>query len=236
MSDQFDKFTDRARQALGFADEEARALHHDYVGQEHLLLGLARVEEGLAAKALANLGCGPEQVRESVLAVVGRGAAAPEGAIVLTPRAKRAIELGVEEARDFKHHYVGTEHLLLGLLAEGEGVGAQVLAGLGITADAARAEVLRLLALPQPGVAKQGITRFVSQLVERDRGLKRYNLVLPEELFRQVQELADREHTTVVEVLRRFIKLGLLATRVAETPDSAIILREGGREREVLLL
>jgi ATP-dependent Clp protease ATP-binding subunit ClpA len=234
VADRFEKFTERARRVLVLAQEEARALKHDFLGQEHILLGLVREGEGLAARVLAQSGAEPEAVRSAVLAVVGQGVATVEGELPLTPRAKKGIELAVKEARSLNHDYIGTEHLLLGLLREGEGVGAEVLAGLGITYNEARAEIVRML-LNMPD-QKRGIKQFVSQLVERDRGLKRYNLVLPEDLFQQVQELADREHTTVVEVLRRFIKLGLLATRVSDTPGSALVIREGEREREILML
>ncbi len=218
--DRWSKFTERARLALQYAQEEARGLHHHYIGTEHLLLGLVRVEEGVAAKALANLGAEPANVRKAVEFIISRGTEQVDGEIGMTPRAKKVMELTVDEARRLNHHYVGTEHLLLGLLREGEGVAMRVLTSLGITLEGARDEV----------------TRILSQSMPPAQASKRYNLVVPDSLFREVQELADRQGTTVVEVLRRFIKLGLLATQVMETPGSALVIREGEREREIVLL
>jgi ATP-dependent Clp protease ATP-binding subunit ClpA len=228
-----ERFTDRARQVLARAEEEARALGHDYVGQEHLLLALVQVEEGLAARVLAKLGVTGERMRGGVLAVIGPGQGSPDGPLKLTERAQRAIDLASDEARRLKQHHIGTEHLLLGILNEHEGIGNNILTSLGVRLEAARDEVRSALGESQ---GSQRAWNFMSAFLERDKGLKRYNLVLPEDLYQQVQALAERDNTTVVEVLRRFIKLGLLATRVSEAPDSALIIREGGREREILML
>lgn len=143
----FDKFTDRARRALDLAHEEALRFNHDYLGTEHLLLGLLRVEEGVAARVLRQLGIDLTLVRQSIEFMVGRGDKPPTGAPVLTPRAKRAIELSLDEGNRLSHAYIGTEHLLLGLIREGEGVAASVLAELGATTARLRAEILRVLTL-----------------------------------------------------------------------------------------
>ena len=124
MADRFDKFTERARRVLTLAQEEALRFNHNYIGTEHLLLGLVREGEGVAAKVLANLGVELNKVRSAVEFIIGRGDRAVMGEIGLTPRAKKVIELAVDEARRLGHHYIGTEHLLLGLVREGEGIAA----------------------------------------------------------------------------------------------------------------
>jgi ATP-dependent Clp protease ATP-binding subunit ClpC len=142
----FEKFTDRARRVVVRAQEEARALNHSYMGTEHILLGLVGEGEGLAAKALESLGVSMETVRQRVEEIIGRGEHTPPGRIPFTPRAKRVLELSLSEATQLGHHYVGTEHLLLGLLREGDGVAAQVLTGLGADVDRVRERVVQLLA------------------------------------------------------------------------------------------
>src|SRR5579875_1172978 len=117
--DRFDKFTERARKVLSLAQEEAQRFQHNYIGTEHLLLGLVREGEGVAAKVLANLGVELNKVRSAVEFIIGRGDRIVLGEIGLTPRAKKVIELAVDEARRLNHHYIGTEHLLLGLVREG---------------------------------------------------------------------------------------------------------------------
>ena len=125
--DRFDKFTERARRVLSLAQEEAQRFQHNYIGTEHLLLGLVRESEGVAAKVLGNLGVELYRVRNAVEFIIGRGDRIVLGEIGLTPRAKKVIELAVDEARRLNHHYIGTEHLLLGLVREGEGIAAGVL-------------------------------------------------------------------------------------------------------------
>src|SRR6266511_3643585 len=127
----FQRFTDRARRVVHLAQEEARLLRHNYVGTEHLLLGLLYEGEGIAARALESLGISLEVVRARVEEIIGRGQITPSGHIPFTPRAKKVLELSLREALQLGHNYIGTEHLLLGLLREGEGVAAQVLAGFG---------------------------------------------------------------------------------------------------------
>src|SRR6266705_1617611 len=143
--DRFDKFTERARKVLSLAQEEAQRFQHNYIGTEHLLLGLVREGEGVAAKVLSNLGVELQTVRNAVEFIIGRGDRIVLGEIGLTPRAKKVIELAIDEARRMNHHYIGTEHLLLGLIREGEGVAAGVLESLGIKLEQARKETLKML-------------------------------------------------------------------------------------------
>ncbi len=145
MTDRFNKFTTRARKVLTLAQEEAQRLQHNYVGTEHLLLGLVREGEGLAAKVLTTLDVDLDAVRERVEAIIGRGKRVVLGELRLTPRAKKVIELAVDEAKRLNHNYIGTEHLLLGLLREGSGIGAGVLEDLGVSLNKARHEVMRAL-------------------------------------------------------------------------------------------
>src|ERR671927_344731 len=145
MPDRFDKFTERARKVLQLAQEEAQRFNHNYIGTEHLLLGLVREGEGVAAKVLANLGVDLNKVRSAVEFIIGRGDRTVTGDIGLTPRAKKVIELSVDEARRLNHHYIGTEHLLLGLVREGEGIAAGVLESLGVSLDKVRNQVIYVL-------------------------------------------------------------------------------------------
>ncbi|MFQ5613001.1 MAG: ATP-dependent Clp protease ATP-binding subunit [Anaerolineae bacterium] len=145
MADKFDRFTKRARRVLTLAQEEAQRLNHNYIGTEHLLLGLVREENGVAVRVLRDLGVNPRQVRERVERTVGRGQRAMYGKLSLTPRTKRVIELAVDEARRLGHHYIGTEHLLLGLVREGEGVAVDVLKGLGVSLDKVRSQTARVM-------------------------------------------------------------------------------------------
>ncbi len=143
MSDKLERFTKRARRVLTLAQEEALRLNHSYIGTEHLLLGLVREENGVAVKVLRELGVEPGQVIRAVERTVGRGERAPFGKPSLAPRTKRVIELAVDEARLMGHHYIGTEHLLLGLVREGEGIAVNVLRGLGINLDRVRTQTAR---------------------------------------------------------------------------------------------
>ena len=145
MASRFEKFSERARRVLTLAQEEAAHFNHSYIGTEHVLLGLLREEEGVGAKVLANLGVSLNKARSAVEFIIGRGDKPSTGEIGLTPRAKRVIELAIDEARHLGHNYIGTEHLLLGLLREGEGVASDVLDSFGITLERARTETLRVL-------------------------------------------------------------------------------------------
>jgi ATP-dependent Clp protease ATP-binding subunit ClpC len=141
----FEKFTDKARRVVVLAQEEAKLLNHNYIGTEHILLGLIHEGEGVAAKALEALGINLEQVREQVQEIIGQGQQSPSGHIPFTPRAKKVLELSLREALQLGHSYIGTEHLLLGLIREGEGVAAQVLTKLGADTNKVRQQVIQLL-------------------------------------------------------------------------------------------
>src|SRR5216683_2541094 len=141
----FDRFTERARHVMQLAQEEAQRLQHHYIGTEHLLLGLLGEEEGVAGKVLTGLGVDLERARQAVEGIVGRGEHLVSGEVGLTPRAKHVVELAVDEARRLHHHYLGTEHLLLGLLREGEGIGAGVLERFGLSLQEVRANIIQVL-------------------------------------------------------------------------------------------
>jgi ATP-dependent Clp protease ATP-binding subunit ClpC len=141
----FERFTDRARRVVVLAQEEARMLNHGYIGTEHLLLGLIHEGEGVAAKALQALGIDLDAVRQEVKEVIGRGEQPPSGHIPFTPRAKKVLELSLRESTQLGHNYIGTEHILLGLVREGEGVAAEVLVKLGADLSRVRQQVIQLL-------------------------------------------------------------------------------------------
>jgi ATP-dependent Clp protease ATP-binding subunit ClpC len=142
----FERFTDRARRVVVLAQEESRILNHNYIGTEHLLLGLIHEGEGGAGTALAVLGISLEAVRQQVKEIVGQGQEALSGHIPFTPRAKKVLELSLRESLQLGHDYIGTEHILLGLLREGDGLAAQILVALGADLAAVREQVLRQLA------------------------------------------------------------------------------------------
>jgi ATP-dependent Clp protease ATP-binding subunit ClpA len=141
----FERFTDRARRVVVLAQEEARTLDHNYVGPEHLLLGLVREGEGVAAKALTELGVDLSAVRQQIEELIGRGQESPSGRIPFTPRTKKVLELSLREALQLGHNYIGTEHILLAILREGENVGAQVLVRMGTNLNQVRLEVVKLI-------------------------------------------------------------------------------------------
>lgn len=145
MASRFDKFSERARRVLTYAQEEAQNLNHNYIGTEHILLGMVREEDGVAARVLTGMDVNLAKLRSAVEFVIGRGEKPSSGETGLTSRAKKVIELAIDEARNLNHNYIGTEHLLLGLLREGEGVAAGVLDSFGITIEKARAEITRVL-------------------------------------------------------------------------------------------
>ncbi|HEY33683.1 MAG TPA: ATP-dependent Clp protease ATP-binding subunit [Dehalococcoidia bacterium] len=167
MASRFEKFSERARRVLTLAQEEAQHLNHSYIGTEHILLGLLREEEGVAARVLTNLNVSLGKVRSGVEFIIGHGEKPSTGEIGLTPRAKRVIELAIDEARNLGHNYIGTEHLLLGLLHEGGGVAAGVLDSFGITLEQVRNETTRILSQNAPktrGGRTQSRTPALDQL------------------------------------------------------------------------
>jgi ATP-dependent Clp protease ATP-binding subunit ClpC len=144
----FERFTEPARQVVVLAQDEARALNHNYIGTEHLLLGLLREEDGLGARVLQSLDITLGEVRAQVARIVGQGETVPPGQIPFTPRAKKVLELSMREALALGHNYIGTEHILLGLMRENEGVACRILLDFDADADKIRAEVIRLLGGP----------------------------------------------------------------------------------------
>ncbi|MGI5952293.1 MAG: Clp protease N-terminal domain-containing protein, partial [Brooklawnia sp.] len=166
----FERFTDRARRVVVLAQDEAKMLNHNYIGTEHILLGLIHEGEGVAAKALEQMGISLEAVREQVEEIIGHGQTQPTGHIPFTPRAKKVLELSLREALQMNHSYIGTEHILLGLIREGEGVAAQVLIKLGADLNRVRNTVLQLLSGYQSGPEGQSITSGAPDMGEGPRG------------------------------------------------------------------
>jgi ATP-dependent Clp protease ATP-binding subunit ClpA len=223
-----ERLTPSAVAALTQAEREARAFEHNYIGQEHLLIALVTDPASTAARALHPLGATDERVRAAVIQMVGRGPSpalpaaigTEPAAVPVTPRLQKALNLAIDEARRLNHYHIGTGHLLLGILREGTGIGWNLLTLLGVPRDAAREAVLGVLA----------------DRAEAEPWLRRYQLVLPNDLFLAVQQLADRQDATVQEILRRFIRLGLLVTDLQETPDAALIVRDVHGERQLVLV
>jgi ATP-dependent Clp protease ATP-binding subunit ClpA len=226
----FERFTDRARRVVVLAQEEARLLNHDYVGTEHLLLGMIAEGQGVAAKALESLGISLEAVRAQVEEIIGQGQQAPSGHIPFTPRAKKVLELSLREANQLGHNYIGTEHLLLGLIREGEGVAAQVLVKLDADLPRVRQQVIQLLsgyAGGKEGMEAGARTRLVRMTVPAAL------LVLTEELAqvrRQKEAAVDAEDFDQATELRDAEK------ELAEAADQRQLSRVVGRYGRLDLL
>ena len=206
----FERFTDRARRSVQLAQEEARLLRHNYIGTEHLLLGLLREDQGVAAKALTSLGIAPDEVRDQVVEIIGHGELAPAGPIPYTPRSKKVLELSMREALRLGHGYIGTEHILLGLLREGEGMAALVLVKLGCDFTRARDTVLRLLNDPRSDEGSP--TRLVRMAVPADllgydeklaEVRRRKEAAIDEGDLESAATLRDREKQLLADKLRR---------------------------------
>src|SRR5690554_770205 len=163
----FGRFTERAQKVVVLSQEEARRLGHNVVGTEHILLGLAAKGEGVAARALQAIGISLEKVRAEVEKVIGRGEGAMQGNIGFTPRAKRVLELAFDEARQLGHTYIGTEHILLGLIREGEGIAAQILRNLGADLESMRTQVIELLGGSVYPGTKQGTRKSKTPTLEQ---------------------------------------------------------------------
>jgi ATP-dependent Clp protease ATP-binding subunit ClpA len=204
----FERFTDRARRVVVLAQEEAQLLNHDYIGTEHLLLGLVHDGEGVAAKALESLGISLEAVRAQVEETIGQGQRAATGHVPFTPRAKKVLELSLREALQFGHNYIGTEHILLGLVREGEGVAAQVLVKLGGDLSRVRQQVIQLLSGYAGGEAAAEQAGARTRLVR---------MTVPEELREGEEQLAQvrREKEAAID---------------AEDFDKAAALRDAERQ------
>ena len=155
----FERFTDRARRVVVHSQEEAHLLDHNYIGTEHLLLALVDEGAGVAAEALDQLGVSRQGVRAQIEDIIGHGSSSPSGHIPFTPRSKKVLELSLREARQLGHHYIGTEHILLGLIREGEGVAAQVLVKMGVTLDQVRNKIIELLGEPPEGRSIEAMPR-----------------------------------------------------------------------------
>jgi hypothetical protein len=225
----FERFTDRARRVVVLAQEEAGRLNHNYIGTEHLLLGLIHEGEGIAARALEALGIRLEVVRAEVEEIIGRGSEPPAGRIPFTPRAKKVLELSLREALQLSHSYIGTEHILLGLIREGEGVAAQVLVTLGADLARVRGQVITLLsgeavAAGEPPAQERVILQDMPPAVA---GGPAFRAQQPAELVRVVplvRELARRGGYRVVlislEVWSGWVHLryALLPAEPAEAP------------------
>ena len=214
----FQRFTDRARRVVVLAQEEASRLDHNYIGTEHILLGLIHEGEGVAANALKALGISLDPVRQQVEEIIGRGQEAPQGHIPFTPRAKKVLELSLRESKQLGHDYIGTEHILLGLLREGDGVAAQVLVRLGADLNRVRQQVIQLLAgraagEPGPGVeirpetAEQpaGIGPDTSDLDEQIRVARtEKEAAIEAQDFEQAASKRDREkHLLAIKAARQ---------------------------------
>ena len=209
--DHFDEFTEQARKALGFAEEEARRFNHTYIGTEHLLLGLVREGEGVAAKVLSNLGVELNKARNSVEFIVGRGDQIILGEIGLTPRSKKVIELAIDEARRLNHDYIGTEHLLLGIGREGEGIAVGVLESLGVNLEKVRTQTILMLSsdVPEPlGDHKEIASERVASPHETET-IKALEAVLNKKeaaIQQQAYELAVELRNRKVKIQTRIVR------------------------------
>jgi ATP-dependent Clp protease ATP-binding subunit ClpC len=192
----FERFTDRARRVVVLAQEEARRLNHDHLGTEHILLGLIHEGEGVAAQALESLGISLKVARQQVEEIIGRGEQATSGHIPFTPRAKKVLELTLREAMQLGHNYVGTEHILLGLIREGEGIAAQVLVNLGGDLSTVRRQVIQVLQGYQ-GQDQPRSARLMRQRApgRRQRGLLPEILAQVESIDSQLSAIGERVGT-----------------------------------------
>jgi ATP-dependent Clp protease ATP-binding subunit ClpA len=239
----FERFTDRARRVVVLAQEESRMLNHNYIGTEHILLGLISEGDGVAARVIKTMGISLEAVRSQVEDVIGQGSAAPTGHIPFTPRAKKVLELSLREALQLGHNYIGTEHLLLGLVREGEGVAAQVLQNLGAELDRLRRQVIETLggmgidvpaeheALDPPRVGPEGFrsTSSRGKTPEVSAAERRARFARIEEL---AKEEADRMGSSEVQEGHRW--LGYVRLEIAGAKEDLEHLEaalEDGRRR-----
>ena len=205
MASRFEKFSERARRVLSLAQEEAQRFNHNYIGTEHILLGLVRETDGVAARVLSSLSVELSKVRSAVEFIIGRGERSATGEIGLTPRAKKVIELAVDEARRLSHHYIGTEHLLIGLMREGEGVAAGVLESLGVSLDKVRAETSRILSQSVSQSGHGGSQRSGSRTPTLDQlGIDLTALARSDKLDPVVGR--DQEIQRVIQILSRRTK------------------------------
>jgi ATP-dependent Clp protease ATP-binding subunit ClpA len=208
----FERFTDRARRVVVLAQEEARMLNHNYIGTEHLLLGLIHEGEGVAAKALESLGISLEAVRQQVEEIIGQGQQAPSGHIPFTPRAKKVLELSLRESRQLGHDYIGTEHILLGLIREGDGVAAQVLVKLRADLQRVRQQVIQLLhghrgeepAGPAAGLREGGLGPDTGDLDQQiEQVLRDRHAAVAAQEYERAASLRDQEKDLLAQQASR---------------------------------
>jgi ATP-dependent Clp protease ATP-binding subunit ClpA len=207
----FERFTERARQVVVLAQDEARALRHNYIGTEHLLLGLLREEEGIATRLLESFDVTVEEVRAQVARIVGQGDEVTTGQIPFTPRAKKVLELSLREALSLRHNYIGTEHVLLGLVRENEGVAAQILRDADADADTIRDEVIRLLSGPGAASGKRrGSKRMTAAreaqpevAAELDRVTEAKEQAIDDQDFERAASLREQERRLTRRLLGR---------------------------------
>jgi ATP-dependent Clp protease ATP-binding subunit ClpA len=239
----FERFTDRARRVVVLAQEEARLLNHNYVGTEHLLLGLIHEGQGVAAKALESLGISLEAVRAQVEEIIGRGQQAPTGHIPFTPRAKKVLELSLREAKQLGHNYIGTEHILLGLIHEGEGVAAQVLVKLGADLSRARGQVIGLLSGDAATEEAAARTRLVRMTVPDDlleaqeqfaQVRREKEAAIDAEDFDQAAALRDKEQQLLRMLVERELEWRAGVDLAAVVQENQRLHREVERLRELL--
>ena len=228
----FERFTDRARRVVVLAQEEARLLNHSYIGTEHILLGLIHEGEGVAAKALETLGISLEAVRAQVEEIIGQGGSSPSGHIPFTPRAKKVLELSLREALQLGHNYIGTEHILLGLIREGEGVAAQVLVKLGADLSRVRQQVIQLLSGYQgpqgktegaPGGAKEAGSERPAKGEDGEKG----NSQILDQFGRNLTQLArEKKLDPVIGRAREMERVMQILSR--RTKNNPVIIGEPG--------
>ncbi len=221
----FERFTDRARRVVVLAQEEARLLNHNYIGTEHILLGLLNEGEGIAAKALESLGINLSAVREQVVEIIGQGQQAPTGHIPFTPRAKKVLELSLREALQLGHNYIGTEHILLGLIREGEGVAAQVLQKLGAELQKVRQTVIQLLSGPQ-GSEEQPSAAGASAGSSRSESSSSGSTVLDQFGRNLTQAARDRKLDPVIGRSREIERVMQILSR--RTKNNPVLIGEPG--------
>ena len=225
----FERFTDRARRVVVLAQEEARLLNHNYIGTEHILLGLIHEGEGVAAKALESLGISLEAVRSQVEEIIGQGGSSPSGHIPFTPRAKKVLELSLREALQLGHNYIGTEHILLGLIREGEGVAAQVLVKLGADLSRVRQQVIQLLSGYQGPPGRQGVGRGDRRRRQRQlrEGAGQAGSLVLDQFGRNLTQLArEKKLDPVIGRVREIERVMQVLSR--RTKNNPVLIGEPG--------
>ena len=225
----FERFTDRARRVVVLAQEEARLLNHNYIGTEHILLGLIHEGEGVAAKALESLGISLEAVRSQVEEIIGQGGSSPSGHIPFTPRAKKVLELSLREALQLGHNYIGTEHILLGLIREGEGVAAQVLVKLGADLSRVRQQVIQLLSGysgPGQGEGSEPGKETVGGSAERGDGPQGGSAILDQFGRNLTQNAKDKALDPVIGRMRETERVLQVLSR--RTKNNPVLIGEPG--------